>query len=62
MERRWVRLAYSFMAVISAFLVFMIIRMIQYPEWTRVPMILFEIDLLCFSDWESTASGKRSGM
>ena len=48
MERRWVRLAYSFMAVISAFLVFMIIRMIQYPEWTRVPMILFEIDFIVF--------------
>ena len=48
MERRWVRLAYSFMAVISAFLVFMIIRMIQYPEWTRVPMILFEINFIVF--------------
>ncbi|MFQ7508851.1 DUF2812 domain-containing protein [Anaerobutyricum hallii] len=30
MERRWVRLAYSFTAVISVFLIFMIVRMIQY--------------------------------
>lgn len=49
MEQRWTRLALILLIAMSVMGGSMLIRGVQYPEWSRVPMILLYLDFVVFT-------------
>ena len=49
MEQRWTRLAVILLIAMSVMGVSMLIIGVQYPEWSRVPMILLYLDFVVFT-------------